>query len=127
MDEDYLADTNLHPRVRDALARGGQEAFGSPPTLNFGNIQAAHPAARLLTQAVSRVVYEDPRSPAGIRYISRHTDNEECWAVFANGDRTSAVHFRPVDRLDATSTLHRRAVQDAARLLRVLLPDVWGR
>lgn len=126
MDEQLLADLTLEPRVRDALAAGGVEAFGDPPTVNFGTIQGASRAARRVSQAVSRAIFEDDRAPRGIRYISRHTENEECWAVFDHENRTPRLEVRGRDALLPTNVHHRRAVQEAAGLLRLELPDIWA-
>jgi hypothetical protein len=125
VDEDLLASYNLRARVQDALIDGGTKIFGSPPTLNFGNIQSAGRFHRMLTQAVAREVYEDSRRPVGIRYISRHTENEEAWALFDSDERPAPIRFGDDESIDATNSHHRRAVQEAAALLRLSLPSGW--
>jgi hypothetical protein len=90
MDEDLLAELNLRPRVRSVLS-AHPEAFGERARVDFGTIQGSGPAARKLTQAISRELHQDPEV-LGIRYISRHTEDEECWAVFE--DRVTSCSIR---------------------------------
>ena len=125
MDEELLADLTLRKRVREALAEGGEEAFGPNPSLNFGNVQAASRAARRVTQAVSRELF-DESDYGGIAYISRHTRREECWAVFDADGRPAVFEFSEPIPLDGTVAAHREAVHAAAELLRLRLPPGWS-
>ena len=127
MDEDYLAAMNLDLSIRAVLAFGGHQMFGRPPALNFGSIQAQSSEARMLTQALSRTVFEDPRNLRGIRYVSCHTEAEECWAVFEHESRNDCrMVFSEPARLEPLNPEHRNAVRSAALLLRLQLPDAWS-
>lgn len=125
-DEDLLGSLNLEPAVRSVLAEGGADAFGTPPTLDFGSVQSSSPVARKLTQAVSRAIFESSDEILGIRYISRHTEAEECWAVFEHASREARLMFNEPGQLDPLDGEHRRAVHEAAGLLKVRLPPLWG-
>ncbi|HUE96028.1 MAG TPA: RES domain-containing protein [Longimicrobiaceae bacterium] len=122
VDEDRLAELNLRPRVQAVLS-AHPEVFGENARLDFGTIQGSGAAARKLTQAVSRELHDDPEA-LGIRYISRHTENEECWAVFE--DRVALLFDPQVPFLDASDEDHRAAVQSAASLLKLTLPPIWS-
>lgn len=123
MDEDALAELNLRRAIRDVLLKY-PETFGEHPRLDFGSIQGSGSAGRRLTQAVSRELYEAPEQFAGIRYISRHTENEQCWAVF---DERVSIDFdqAQITRLDPMNPIHLDAVRSAAALLRLTLPPLW--
>ena len=72
---------NKHARVRRALADSGLGKQGSPAVLNDETIRLGGAQGRPITQAVSRVVFDE--TPAvGIRYVSRLDATEPCWAVF---------------------------------------------
>lgn len=122
MDEELLAELNHSPRIRKVLSEH-PAAFGEGESLGFGNIQSSGQAARELTQAFSRAIYEMDDSVAGLRYVSRHTEVEECWAVF--NDRCP-VSFPEVIPLAATEPEDRAAVRAAAELLRLTLPPIWA-
>ncbi len=123
MDENLLAEMNLRAPIRKVLV-DNPLAFGGDPRLDFGSIQSSGTAARRLTQALSREIHEAPEDLTGIRYISRHTEDEECWAVF--DDRTT-VTFDPdrVSPLNALNADHTAAARSAAQLLRLTLPPSW--
>jgi hypothetical protein len=123
VDEELLAELNLRPRIQKVLS-AHPEAFGPHPRLDFGSIRASGDAARALTQAVSREVYDHWDQALGIRYESRHSETEECWAVF--DDRATILFDPDVPYLDALSDEHTRSVRSAAELLHLLLPPVWS-
>lgn len=79
---------------------------------------------RRIASALAKAVGDLDERIAGIRYMSRHTEREECWAVF--DDRVDVLFSPEVDALDATESAHREAVHDAAGLLRLELPPIWA-
>lgn len=126
-DGEFLSDMALRPRVPDALAKGEPDPFGSPPSLSPASVRSPHPAARELTQVLSREVYEDSSRLCGVRYTSRHTDDEDCWAVFDDQDATRPqIVFLYDEPLDSLNPLHLQAVQEAAALLGLRLPALWS-
>lgn len=107
-----------HGRVRLALDASGLGATGIPAQLDEGTIRLGGPRGRLITQAVSRVVFAETEF-SGIRYTSRFDVREECWAVF------DSVHIlfsdpEPISLTDPD-------LRDAAHILGVRLPDPEGR
>ena len=68
-------------RVRVALEASGLGSPDVPIELDEATIRLGGPRGRLITQAVSRVVFEETDA-CGIRYTSRFDVMQECWAVF---------------------------------------------
>lgn len=94
--------------VRAALKRSGVGGPGTTPELDEGTIRLAGARGRLITQAVSRVVFDD--TPAvGIRYTSRLDATEPCWAIFdwvpVKFSNSTAVDFNGAELKSAVSTL----------------------
>lgn len=67
--------------VREAIDAADLGDFKRPAQLDEALIRLSGPRGRLITQAVSRVIFEKTEA-AGIRYTSRIDIAEECWAVF---------------------------------------------
>ncbi len=125
-DSEFLSGMTLRPRVHAVLGKGTPDPFGTPPKLNLESVRSPHPAARELTQVLSRETYVEPSSLSGVRYTSRHTDNEDCWAVFDDQDASrSRVVFVDDEPLDSLEPFHCAAVQQAAKLLGLALPALW--
>lgn len=119
MNERLLADLDRTSKsVRKAL-----RPLGGKQTLDRGTIQLGGDIGRGITQAVSRQLYEHPRTPAGISYISRFTENEECWAVF--DDRVRVVFDAATPFMTPLDADHLEAVSAAATLLGLMLPPSW--
>lgn len=120
MNEKLLADLDRTSKsVRKAL-----RPLGGKQTLDRGTIQLGGDMGRRITQAVSRQLYEHPRTPAGISYISRFTENEECWSVF--DDRVRVVFDIETPFITPLDSAHLEAVCAAATLLGLTLPPSWG-
>lgn len=93
---------NKHPDVRRALRQSGLGTQGSPAELNEATIRLGGPNGRPITQAVSRIVYNETES-VGIRYTSRLDTAEPCWAVFDwVGLKFSKIN--PINAQDASLT-----------------------
>ncbi len=76
-----LAALGKNADIRAALKRSGLGGLGQIPDLDEGTIRLAGPRGRLITQAVSRVIF-DETTASGIRYTSRLDAAEPCWAIF---------------------------------------------
>lgn len=72
---------NKHASVRRALKASGLGKPESPAELDEATMRLGGPRGRPITQAVSRVVF-DETDAVGICYVSRLDPAEPCWAVF---------------------------------------------
>ena len=104
---------NKHPLVRKALKASGLGTTRSPAQLDVGSIHLGGPRGRPITQAISRVVY-DETDAAGIRYTSRLDTSEPCWAIFDWVDMEFSK-TTPINTKDA-------ALKSAALSLGLTLP-----
>ncbi|MDQ3660940.1 MAG: RES domain-containing protein [Actinomycetota bacterium] len=116
-----LGHLNTHPLVRSALDASGLGTPQGPAELDGGTIRLKGEAGRMITQAVSRAVYEGDARPGGLRYFSRLDDTQECWALF---DRVT-VEFENQQQLTSEDPDHRAATARAATTLSVELPREW--
>jgi len=120
-DAAILAHLNTHPIIRLALDASGLGTPQGPAELDGGTIRLKGEAGRMITQAVSRAVYEGDARPGGLRYFSRLDDTQECWALF---DRVT-VEFENQQQLTSEDPDHRAATTRAAETLTVELPREW--
>lgn len=118
-----LAKLDRHERVRAVLD-------AQPPTPNAAGrririeldgsmIRSNSELGRAVTQTIASVLYDD--STDVLIYASRLDDNEICWAVYNHVE----VAFTDAQPLAATNPQHRGAVQSAAKLFGLELPDDW--
>lgn len=119
-DPGLLRDLDKHPLVRAALENSGLGTPLSPARLDEGIVRLGGPLGRPVTQALSRAVREWLPDAAGLAYRSRLDDQEWCWAIWDDTD--VEVDVTP---LDPAHRHHRRAVQHAASLLEIPIPDEW--
>lgn len=89
---------NKHPRVRRALRDSGLGAKGSSVDLDEATIRLPGPRGRRISQAVSRVVFEETEA-SGLHYTSRLDTTESCWAVF-DWVKTKFSEPKPIDPSD---------------------------
>lgn len=121
-DAKLLADLNNHPRVRAALEASGLGSSERPAELDGATVRLPGAVGRSITQALSRALYDREPRPAALAYASRLDDDETCWAVFGH----TPVRFEPEPRLlDPRDAGHRHAVNAAADLYGLPLPDAW--
>lgn len=118
-DDATLAALDRCERIRDAVVE-----YDSSCRLDHGTIRLAGSSGRRITQAVSAEVNATEPDVAGIRYTSRISRDEECWAVF---DDRCSIEFDPDPvRLSSTTSEHRQALASAADLLGLTLPPPWN-
>lgn len=103
-----------HLTVRQALDASQLGSSDQPAQLDEATIRLGGPRGRPITQAVSRVVFEETAA-ARIRYASRVDSDEECWAVF---EATPLTFHRP-----EPVALNDHELRDAADQLLVALPS----
>jgi len=124
-DQSLLTALDEDPDVAAELARATDlVAPGERPArLDQGIIRMSSPTGRRITQTVSRAAYTGFSPPiAGLAYRSRLGDEEVCWAIWRRGslDVFSVAPLTPDD------SDHRLAVQQAASILNISLPDSWS-
>ncbi len=121
--DELLAAMHDTPRVQTVLAAPDvRAAFGPDVRLDEGTMRAVGAAARKITQAVSREVFELGSPVVGIRYKTRFSDIEECWAVF---DDRIHVQFERPTTLDVTDREVRKILADVAATYSLILPSNW--
>lgn len=121
-DAKLLADLNHHPRVRAALEDFGLGSAQHPGELDGATVRLPGAIGRLITQAVSRALYDREPRPSALAYASRLNDDETCWAIYGH----TRVRFEPEPRLlDPVDDQHRDAVRSAAARYGLPLPDIW--
>lgn len=98
-----------HPAIRTVLDEADLGSAQNPAQLDEATIRLGGPRGRPITQAISRVVFEETTA-AGIRYTSRIDTSEECWAVFEatplDFDDPEPVALEDVDLREAAQQLH---------------------
>lgn len=114
-----LAALDRHPDVRAVLDTSPLSAPGKPAELDGAAIRLPGAIGRVITQAVSRAVYERDPQPAGIAYRSRLDDNERCFAIYGE----TPVRFDAPRSLSPAVDGH--AVRSAAKLYELALPPTW--
>lgn len=98
-----------HPAIRTALDEADLGTAQNPAQLDEATIRLGGSRGRPITQAISRVVFEETTA-AGIRYTSRIDTSEECWAVFEatplDFDDPEPVVLEDTDLREAAQQLH---------------------
>jgi RES domain len=117
---DLLVDLDTFPLVREAIENSALRDGDAVVHLDAGIIRLGGDVGRPITQAVSRALHELHPEVDGIAYWSRIDPSERCWAIYGHVPVDVSVR-----ELSADNPVHRRAVQEAADLLKVPLPPTW--
>jgi hypothetical protein len=120
-DPKLLVDLDAELRVRAVLGVSGLGTPEDPARLDEGTIRLKGPVGRRITQAVSRVLYERERRPAGLAYRSRLDDAERCWALYGETE----VRFEASVALSAEDESQLEVVRAVATLYNLPLPTPW--
>lgn len=116
------AELDTRDRVRSTLTTPpARSALGSNAHLDEALVRLGGPLGRPITQACAREIYEAQPRVAGIHHLSRHDDDEPCWAIFHDAN----VDFPEIESLDPTLRPHREAVQRVLAMWGIAAPQAW--
>lgn len=110
-----------NPSVKAAVAASGVDPSGNA-VLDEALVRLAGARGRVITQALSRAIWEAEPETAGVMFKSRFDDRVRCLALYADRVAPSPL---AVERLGAGSPDHRLAAQLAAALHDIHLPSLW--
>jgi len=105
---------------RAALLPAGAPA-SAQVRLDGAAVRLSTELGRDITRAASLALRDRDTPPDGIHYLSRHDDDEDCWALYDH----ATVSIDAIEPLSPDDPAHQTAVRDVASLWDLALPPAW--